>query len=133
MAALPPIISVEPPERTVTPGQSISDRSAVASPALFAAPVVAFCESKMFSDDPDRMLELPQPARNNASDVPAVKTAARREVGQLCSTLLERVRRKTVTQRAQSAGVYRSRTKINKPATKRASSDESTTPTKRAS
>jgi hypothetical protein len=34
----------------------------------------------MFSDDPDRMLELPQPARNNASDVPAVKTAARRHV-----------------------------------------------------
>lgn len=59
--------------------------------------------------------------------------AARREVGQLGSTLLERVRRKTVTQRAQSAGVYRSRTKINKPPPNRASLDESTNPTSRAS
>ena len=59
--------------------------------------------------------------------------AARREVGQLCSTLIERVRRKTVTQRAQSAGVYRSRTKINKPPPNRASLDESTNPTSRAS
>jgi Integrase core domain len=59
--------------------------------------------------------------------------AARREVGQLGSTLIERVRRKTVTQRAQSAGVYRSRTKINKPPPNRASLDESTNPTSRAS
>jgi Integrase core domain len=59
--------------------------------------------------------------------------AARRQVAQLCATLLERVRRKTVTARAQTAHVYRSRTKINKTPVKRASSDESTTPTKRAS
>ena len=59
--------------------------------------------------------------------------AARREVARLCSTLLERVRRKTVTARAQTAHIYRSRTKINKTPVKRASSDESTTPTKRAS
>lgn len=59
--------------------------------------------------------------------------AARRQVAQLCATLLERVRRKTVTARAQTAHIYRSRTKINKTPVKRASSDESTTPTKRAS
>jgi hypothetical protein len=59
--------------------------------------------------------------------------AARRQVGQLCATLLERVRRKTITTRAQTAHVYRSRTKINKTPLKRASSDESTNPTKRAS
>jgi hypothetical protein len=59
--------------------------------------------------------------------------AARRQVGQLCATLLARVRRKTVTARAQTAHVYRSRTKINKTPAKRASSDESTNPTKRAS
>ena len=59
--------------------------------------------------------------------------AARREVARLCSTLLERVRRKTVTARAQTAHIYRSRTKINKTPVKRASSNESTTPTKRAS
>ena len=59
--------------------------------------------------------------------------AARREVARLCSTLLERVRRKTVTARAQTAAIYRSRTKINKPPTKRTSSDESTTHPKRAS
>jgi hypothetical protein len=59
--------------------------------------------------------------------------AARRQVGQLCATLLVRVRRKPVTARAQTAAIYRSRTKINKTPVKRASSDESTTPTKRAS
>jgi hypothetical protein len=59
--------------------------------------------------------------------------AARREVTRLCSTLLVRVRRKTVTARAQTAHIYRSRTKINKTRATRASSDESTTPTKRAS
>jgi hypothetical protein len=58
--------------------------------------------------------------------------AARRQVGQLCATLLVRVRRKTVTARAQTAAIYRSRTKINKPATKRASSDESTNQASRA-
>jgi hypothetical protein len=47
--------------------------------------------------------------------------AARRRVGQLCATLLVRVRRKTVTARAQTAHVYRSRTKINKTPVKRAS------------
>ena len=59
--------------------------------------------------------------------------AARREVARLCSTLLVRVRRKTVTARAQTAAMYRSKTKINKPATKRASSDESTNRASRAS
>jgi len=47
--------------------------------------------------------------------------AARRQVGQLCATLLTRVRRKTVTARAQTAHIYRSRTKINKTPIKRAS------------
>ena len=39
--------------------------------------------------------------------------AARRQVADLCSTLLTRVRRKTVTRRAQTAAVYRSKIKIN--------------------
>ena len=59
--------------------------------------------------------------------------AGRRQVGQLCATLLERVRRKTVTARAQTAHVYRSRTKINKTSPRRASSDEATNPASRAS
>ena len=59
--------------------------------------------------------------------------AARREVARLRSTLLERVRRKTVTARAQTAHIYRSRTKINKAPVKRASSHESTNPANRAS
>ena len=86
-----------------------------------------------------RLLAHPEPlhdidARSLAAQLQATNPAAvRRHVGQLCATLLERVRRKTVTARAQTAHIYRSRTKINKPATKRASSDESTTPTKRAS
>jgi Integrase core domain len=73
-------------------------------------------------------------ARRLAAQLEATNPAAvRRQVGQLCSTLLQRVRRKTVTARAQTAHIYRSRTKINKTPAKRASSDESTTPTKRAS
>jgi hypothetical protein len=73
-------------------------------------------------------------ARRLAGQLEATNPAAvRRQVGQLCATLLQRVRRKTVTTRAQTAHVYRSRTKINKTPAKRASSDESTTPTKRAS
>ena len=73
-------------------------------------------------------------ARRLAAQLQATNPAAvRREVGQLCATLLERVRCKTVTARAQTAHVYRSRTKINKTPVKRASSNESTTPTKRAS
>ena len=59
--------------------------------------------------------------------------AARRQVGQLCATLLERVRRKTVTARAQTAHIYRSRTKINKMPVKRATLDESTNRASRAS
>jgi Integrase core domain len=59
--------------------------------------------------------------------------AVRRQVGQLCATLLVRARRKTVTARAQTAHVYRSRTKINKTPVKRASLDESTNPASRAS
>jgi hypothetical protein len=73
-------------------------------------------------------------ARRLAAQLQATNPAAvRRQVGQLCSTLLQRVRRKTVTARAQTAHVYRSRTKIDKTPAKRASLDESTTPTKRAS
>jgi hypothetical protein len=59
--------------------------------------------------------------------------AARRHVADLCGTLLARVRRKNVTRRAQTAAVYRSKTKINKGADTRATSDESTTQAKRAS
>jgi hypothetical protein len=63
--------------------------------------------------------------------------AARRQVGQLQATLLERVRRKTVTRRAKTNRAYTSGTKIKnaagQPVPKRASSDESTTQTKRAS
>jgi hypothetical protein len=57
--------------------------------------------------------------------------AARRDVGQLCATLLERVKRKTVTARAKQNAAYLSRTKLDRP--KRASSDESTTRPSRAS
>src|SRR5688572_6129607 len=68
-------------------------------------------------------------ARRLAAQLEATNpAAARRQVGQLCSTLLQRVRRKTVTARAQTAHIYRSRTKINKTPVKRASSDESTNP-----
>lgn len=59
--------------------------------------------------------------------------ATRRHVADLCGTLLARVRHKTVTRRAQTATVYRSKTKINNRPEKRASSDEATTQTKRAS
>jgi hypothetical protein len=57
--------------------------------------------------------------------------AARRDVGQLCATLLERVKRKTATARAKQNAAYLSRTKLDRP--KRASSDESTTRPSRAS
>ena len=57
--------------------------------------------------------------------------AARRAVGQLCATMLERVKRKTVTARAKQNAAYLSRTKLDRP--KRASSDQSTTPASRAS
>ena len=59
--------------------------------------------------------------------------AARRQVADLCSTLLARVRRKTVTRRAQTAAVYRSKIKINNRPQNRATPDESTTQTKQAS
>jgi hypothetical protein len=73
-------------------------------------------------------------ARRLAAQLEATNPAAlRRHVGQLCATLLERVRRKTVTRRAQTAHVYRSRTKLNKTPAKRASSDESTNQASRAS
>ena len=58
----------------------------------------------------------PRLRRNADKTNPA---AARREVARLCSTLLARVRRKTGTARAQTAAMYRSKTKINKLATKR--------------
>lgn len=86
-----------------------------------------------------RLLAHPEPlhdidARLLAGQLQATNPAAvRRQVGQLCATLLERVRRKTVTARAQTAHVYRSRTKINKTPLKRASSDESTNQASRAS
>jgi hypothetical protein len=73
-------------------------------------------------------------ARRLAGQLEATNpAAARRQVGQLCATLLQRVRRKTITARAQTAHIYRSRTKINKTPVKRASSDESTNPASRAS
>jgi hypothetical protein len=63
--------------------------------------------------------------------------AARREIGRLQATLLERVRRKTITRRAKTNRAYTSGTKIKnaagQPAPKRAPSDESTTQAKRAS
>jgi Integrase core domain len=63
--------------------------------------------------------------------------AVRREIGQLQATLLERVRRKTVTRRAKTNRAFVSGTKIKnaagQPVPKRASSDESTTQSKRAS
>jgi hypothetical protein len=58
---------------------------------------------------------------------------ARRDVAQLSATLLERVKRKNVTTRAKTNRVFLSKTKTNQPPAKRASSDESTTHTKRAS
>jgi integrase-like protein len=63
--------------------------------------------------------------------------AARREIGQLQATLLERVRRKTVTRRAKTNRAFVTGTKIKnaagQPIPKRAPSDESTTAAKRAS
>jgi hypothetical protein len=63
--------------------------------------------------------------------------AARREIGQRQATLLERVRRKTVTRRAKTNRAYLSQTKIKnaagQPVAKRASTDEATTHRKRAS
>jgi transposase InsO family protein len=63
--------------------------------------------------------------------------AARRQIGQLQATLLERVRRKTVTRRAKASHVYTSGTKIKtaagQPVHKRAITDEATTHRKRAS
>ena len=50
--------------------------------------------------------------------------AARRQVADLCSTLLARVRRKTVTRRAQTAAVYRSKIKINNRPENRATHDD---------
>lgn len=63
--------------------------------------------------------------------------AARREIARLCATLLERVKRKTVTRRAKTNRAYISGNKIKnatgEPVPKRALPDESTTHTKRAS
>jgi hypothetical protein len=59
--------------------------------------------------------------------------AARRQVGQLAATLLERVKRKTVTTRAKNNRVYLSQTKAAKHPATRATSDEATNPTTRAS
>jgi hypothetical protein len=58
--------------------------------------------------------------------------AARRQVAQLGATLLERVKRKTVTTRAKNNQTYLSKTKLTRP-TNRASSDEATTRSTRAS
>ena len=63
--------------------------------------------------------------------------ATRRQIGQLQATLLERVKRKTVTRRAKANRVYLSAAKIKnaagQPVPKRASTDEATTQAKRAS
>jgi hypothetical protein len=63
--------------------------------------------------------------------------AARREIGRLQATLLERVGRKTVTRRARANRAFISGGKIKnaagQPAPKRANFDESTTTDKRAS
>jgi hypothetical protein len=63
--------------------------------------------------------------------------AARRDIGQLQATLLERVRRKTVTRRAKTNRAFVSGTKTKnaagQPAPQRATSDEATTQSKRAS
>jgi hypothetical protein len=66
--------------------------------------------------------------------------AARRQIGQLQATLLERVRRKTVTRRAKANRAYLSGTKTKRAdgsliisTPKRALPDESTTQSKRAS
>ena len=77
-------------------------------------------------------------ARHLAALLQATNPAAvRRQIGQLQATLLERVRRKTVTRRAKANRAYLSRTKIKsaagQPVPKRASGDESTTQSKRAS
>ena len=54
-------------------------------------------------------------ARRLATLLEATNPAAvRREVGQLCATLLERVRRKTVTRRAKTNRAYTSGTKTKK-------------------
>jgi hypothetical protein len=63
--------------------------------------------------------------------------AARREIARLCATLLERVKRKTVTRRAKANRAYLSRAKLKnahgQPIPKRALPDEATTQSKRAS
>lgn len=66
--------------------------------------------------------------------------AVRRQVGQRCATLLERVRRKSVTRRAKANRAYVSGTKTKRAGgslvistPKRANPDESTTQSKRAS
>ena len=63
--------------------------------------------------------------------------AVRREIGQLQATLLERVRRKTITRRAKTNRAYLSGTKTKtregQSVPKRALPDESTTTAKRAS
>jgi hypothetical protein len=63
--------------------------------------------------------------------------AARREIGRLQATLLERVRRKTVTRRAKTNRTFLSATKLKnaagEPAAKRATQHEATTQPKRAS
>jgi Integrase core domain len=77
-------------------------------------------------------------ARRLAALLQATNPAAvRREIGQLQATLLERVRRKTVTRRAKTNHAYISGNKIKdaagQPVPPRAKIDEATTSTKRAS
>jgi hypothetical protein len=80
-------------------------------------------------------------ARRLATQLEATNpAAARREVARLCATLLERVRRKSVTRRAKANRAYLSGAKTKRAdgslvtsTPKRAKPDESTTQTKRAS
>lgn len=80
-------------------------------------------------------------ARQLATLLEATNPAAvRREVGQRCATLLERVRRKSVTRRAKANRAYVAGTKTKRAdgslvigTPKRAKTDESTTQGKRAS
>lgn len=77
-------------------------------------------------------------ARHLAALLQATNPAAtRRQIGQLQATLIERVRRKTVTRRAKTNRAYLSGTKIKnaagQPVPKRAPLNESTTQRKRAS
>jgi hypothetical protein len=78
----------------------------------------------------------------HAATDPAVldQAAARREIARLCATLLERVRRKTVTRRAKTNRAYLSGSKTKRAdgsliisTAKRAKPHESTTQHKRAS